>query len=669
MGPSPGKKLRVEGVSFAPSEDGVQASKEESQVAAVRASSSSSSQDRSTPLQTPSLSSFAQLHATLNSPEAISSYLEDTHRKELMFTDVKTLQTFIAAALSGRPDAMWEEWITHYKADVYDILFALYCLATTPRNKASSSTRAGKGGQSFVLRPSSHEFLIQLERHGVRRSAWEASLHAPPYNIDTSLLSPKAMLKQLAALDPFPRLQRWIEMSHTVEALCQCGEKMKTFWMEERATHSPQEEEPTPPGGDEAREKGTVKRNESVPSTAKNRPRRLAKKGSSVEEGDEGGYESWCALLSKWISKMRRVADRSVTTAAAHDTQEEKEGEEEEEKERKSDAGTEGMVTSTRDSLERDGAKGDQRCQSEQHEQRTIDDGEAEKEEEPVEGEPKSRPPQHTSWSEEEREQMRDCIAVATELLGYIMDAYQQKGEGGLHLSAHLRCPTGKTLRYAEWASPLGLIRENDVATLHALDEIAKQSLSQVASQMEIVGRVKEIPSGDSKALAELLDELWEVEGEVEGMARRKGEDDDDHVQTEEKSERIASLFATTALARVSGCFMPPSSDVLSSIVTAVSAPGIDSALEELTVRRLIATQHSLKKAFQQQQRNAAKRNSSGDASASGTGSAWSGVALRAPQLPRRALRLIEKYAQKERQVALTKRIDSMKGNKHEKVE
>lgn len=658
-GPSPGKKRRVEGIPLAPSEDGGQAGGGGQPVTAMRASSSSSSQGHSTALQSPSLSSFAQLHATLNSPEAISSYLKDAHRKELMLTDVKTLQTFIAAALSGRSDAMWEEWITNFKADVYDILFALYSFATTPRNKATSSTRAGKGGQSFVLRPSSHEFLIQLERHGVRRSAWEASLSAPPYNIDTSLLSPKAMLKQLAALDPFPRLQRWIEMSHTAEELYACGEKMKALWSAERTTHPPPEEKPVPHGGEETRQKGAMETKESVSSTAMHHhPRHRVNGGSSVEEEGDGGYESWCALLSKWISKMRRVADRRTTTAAAPDTQEEK-GEEEEE-DRKSDAEKENQGTSLQDSPAREGANDDDLlCHTEQREASAIEDKEAE-EEEPAEGEKKRSAPQHTSWTEKERKQMRDCMTVATELLGYIMDVYQQQGGGGLHSAAHLRCPTGKLLRYAEWATPLGLLRQNDAAQLRALDEVAKQSLFQAASQMEIVGRVKEIPSGDSKALAELLDELWEVE---------EGGEEEERIQKEEKSERAASLFATTALARVRGCFMPPSSDVLSSIVTAVSATGIDPTLEELTVRRLIATQHALKKAFQEQQRNAAKRNSNSDSSAPGTSSAWSGVVLRAPQLPRRALRLIEKYAQKERQAALTKRIDSIKGNKHEKVE
>lgn len=687
------KRIRFETPSTSSSADGVLNGIQHDPFSAESSTAFPSSHlPSNTTTTSPSVSNFAQLHAALNSPESITLYLKDKDRKESILTDNKTLQTFIAAALSGRPEEMWIEWITNCKGDVFDILFALYSLATTTSRQNNNCNRAssascvgGKGGRpSILLRPSSHEFLIQLEKHGVCHSSWEASLNAPPYNVDTSLLSPKAMLKQLAALDPFARLQRWIELSHTPEDLHVCGEKMQAFWMEEftQSQFQQKQQQEEEEVRKQAEEEGGKAGCESEASEQWSSSSPLGKRsgvshpaggGGSLslkEEKKRGGdYESRCMLLSKWVSKMRRVADSTTVVEAAAEgetTTEEIEGEGVSEKPLSI---TEEKKMENEDSMQ-PSSPGVAPCS---HDEDGLN-GKVDKDDEEKSKSRAEKVPQYLCWSKAQRQLMKDSFSMAVEWLGRIMNVSQAGANGGSWVM-HLRSPTGKLLRYAEWASLLKLVRIRDVEKLRTLDDTAKESLSQTVLQMELVSQIKEIPPGDSEALQRLLDKLWEEESEEGNHKKNKkkiateSDDEDDTVEEEKGKDKLNTTSVSTsssARAALRGCFSPSSSDVLSSIATAVSHASIDPALEELTTRRLIATQHSLRRKFLQQQAAAAtgtktNENSSFPSSGSSSIVPSGGVPLHPPQLPRRALRLIEKYAQKERQAILTKRIDELK--------
>lgn len=644
-----------------------------------------------------SVSQFAQLHANLHSPEAIALYLKDKERRETILGNSKMLQTFIAAALSGRPEEMWMEWTTNYKKDVHDLLFALYALATTPTNKASGSSRAGKGGQALLLRPSSHEFLIRLEKHGVRHSSWETSLNAAPYHVDTSLLSPKSMLKQLANLDPVARLERWIELSRTPEDLYKCGLKMKAYWNDELAKfqQQQQQQQEETKEAEQKKKEQKVRERGSLTSDAKTyRSDSCGMFASSLEEMGGGGgsreearnsgrgggegkgrnggaYESQCALLSKWVSKMRRVASSKVAVASEEHHEEKQEKEEGSKGNRvestgEAKSGNDEISITATGTEEKEGGSGPPISGVEEANAEEV----KKEHEDSIMGVARDTPQQtcYLCWSKPQRQLMRDAFAMATTLLGYIMEAHHVGKDGGV-IAAHLRSPTGKLLRYSEWASPLRLVRKEDVEQLRAWEEVAHQSLSITVSQMEVVSRIKEVQLGDSESLRALLDELW-VEEKREGNAaagqRSLEEGKKRHKNRAmaegeeegwEKAEILPSPKGTSRVA-IKGCFLPSSSDVLSSIATAVSNPKIDPSLQELTARRLVATQHTLRRKFFEHQREAAKASSE-DSSSTRVG--VSGMALHPPQLPRRALRLIENYAQQERQAVLKKRIDELK--------
>lgn len=153
---------------------------------------------------------------------------------------------------------MYKVLAEDYKKELYHILFSLYSLCTT----------AG-----MTLNFASHEFVIRCEQYGVRKKEWEASLTASG-EVDTSLLSPKAMLKQFVEMDVEGRLRRLVELSSTPADLLKCLQKLAT----------------------------------QLPETSNGSDEKPA--GQSGKQSDK--FAEKCQLVSRVLSKIRRVVQPPV---------------------------------------------------------------------------------------------------------------------------------------------------------------------------------------------------------------------------------------------------------------------------------------------------------------------------------------------------------------------
>lgn len=421
------------------------------------------------------------LHATLTTADAIAAYLQDKAHKEVL-TDPKTLQTFIGATLSGRSEDVFSSLVSDFKHEVFQLLFSLYSLCTT-----------GK----MVLRPPSHEFLIRCEQHGVRRPEWEAALTAA-HGVDTSLLTPKAMLKRLAQVEPVGRLQRLMEMSTSPEDLRKCALKLKKMVEgTEEGEEGPQEGSSaaatkTPPGSVAA-------------LRARGKTTAAARKSGNLFLTEDSAYAQKCQLLSKLVSKMRRVAAGSVKSANEDGNAVDVEKEEE-------------IVAQDENNEEENG----------EHE-----------------GDVPKQDDAKIHWSSEEQLVIRESFSIITSILDALMK--EKPTSSTLH-------PVGKLLKCAEWALPLELISEKDAKHIKALDDATQESLQQTADQMEIVMRLKALPEGDSTALETLLNELWsdstqcfapsssDVLSSIATAAERKGMDE---VLQRETARRLTATQTT----------------------------------------------------------------------------------------------------------------------------
>lgn len=416
------------------------------------------------------LSIFAQLRRTLTTPESVVEFLKKEEEKKKgvsaapphqqqreeeeskakkrrgrkanddvvvqasVWTDPKLLLLFLHAGLSGRDDAFYSALMAEYKPLVFDLLFTTYSLCTTVK---------------MPLRPVVHEFVIRCEQHGVKGTRWLEDLTQSGAR-DTSLLTPKMILKKLALLDPVGRLQRLIEMSCGPEDVQKCAHRLQKLILSSAdGASSPIG------GGDEA--EGDSDHRRSVT-------------GTLSPKAEEERYAAHCRLLSKLLSRIRRIAaDCSGVCgnkSGKHKALSQGRAEEEEEESHKTREGEEG---------EEQGAR------------LTAD---------------------MIPWDEAQCEAVRDSVAVLVELLDFLT-AHKP--------STSTQSPATKVQRFVEWGVPLGLVREEEARRLTSVTAQAEEELSRTAAQMEVVLRLKALPAGETAALGELLDELWsEEEGRFE---------------------------------------------------------------------------------------------------------------------------------------------------------
>lgn len=456
-------------------------------------------------------SNFALLRSVLGDAETIAEYIRDYHSSE-KFREAKSVNTFLQA-ISQRPKAVYEELMSQYKNEVFttlERLFALYALGKNP------------------MIPPAHEFLIRCEQEGVRKSAWgegvrtlpvraaeaDAAIPAegetegvapspqPPAPVAplldaevASLLSPRELLKKLASLDAVGRLQRLIEMSRSVADIQVCAKKLTAMVTDAQ---------------DDV-EKGSV-----FPST-------------SAEKFD---YAAKCQLISKLLSKARRLVEptfapspRAAATGASDNHVEEP----------------------TEEATVR---RNEQVCGGDDEEGLPQTAAEAASSGTSATAVDHAAPivtRRRVPLTDHEIEGFQAAISLAFHALETVLEQ---------RLPSVTQQPLSKFCKVLEWCKEKGLLAAADERFATLLEQQAEKDIAEQANQIETVISLKSLTAGDTAALREVVDQLWEAGG--------------------------------------TQCFSPSSMDVLSAIAVAASVDGIDSDVKGLVADRLVQTQRHL---------------------------------------------------------------------------
>ncbi|KPI83753.1 hypothetical protein ABL78_7208 [Leptomonas seymouri] len=417
-------------------------------------------------------SNFALLHSMLGDAGMIAEYIREYHSSE-KFRDAKSINTFLQA-ISQRPEKVYEELMANHKDEVFttlERLFAVYAL----------------GKQAMI--PPAHEFLIRCEQEGVRKAAWGEGVKTLPEsapkpqedNVEgdsgdsemassspsaakpvaptlpagvTSLLSPRELLKKLAALDPVGRLQRLIELSSTVEDVQVCAKKLAALISESE---------------------GTCSRHSA---------------SSTVEKFDFGAK---CQLISKLLSKARRVVEPTFAPPSSAL----EEGKEEEDEA----SGNAGL--STANVAEAQGSVEDQ---PNEEESRKANESSS-----PVDSNVASTtaavaaavPPvrrTRDSLTEDEIRTFKSTISVALHTLEEVLQH---------RLPSAPQQPLSKFSKLLEWFKAQGLLRSEDERFITVLVQEVENDIVEQATQLETVINLKSLTAGDTTALTEVVDRLW----------------------------------------------------------------------------------------------------------------------------------------------------------------
>ncbi|KAG5489675.1 hypothetical protein GH5_00554 [Leishmania sp. Ghana 2012 LV757] len=452
-------------------------------------------------------STFALLHSLLGDAATIAEYIREHHSTD-KFREVKSVNTFLQA-VSQRPKAVYEELMSQYKDEVFtalERLFALYALGKSP------------------MIPPAHEFLIRCEQEGVRKVTWGegvrtlpakvAEAHtntsaegetaaeapsppprapvAPSLDADvTPLLSPRELLKKLAALDVVGHLQRRIEMASTIEEMQVCAKKLTAVLtdMEDDAERT---------------------------STFFTSAARL-------------DYATKCQLISKLLSKVRRLVTpafplpRETAPSGVSDSHADGPSEE-------------STVRREEEVPSMDGGEGPPQAASEAASSGTLATKEA--------TEASAAVQRCAPLTEDEMRGFQEIIAVAFHALEAVLKQ---------RLPSVTQQPLSKFSKMLEWCKEKGLLATADERFVPLLDQQAEKSIAEQAKQLETVIKLKSLTAGDTDALREVVDQLWEA-----GHMR---------------------------------CFSPSSMDVLSAIAVAASVDGIDPDVKRKVADRLAQTQ------------------------------------------------------------------------------
>ncbi|GET93608.1 hypothetical protein, conserved [Leishmania tarentolae] len=452
-------------------------------------------------------SNFALLRSMLGDAETIAEYIRDYHSSE-KFREVKSVNTFLQA-VSQRPKAVYEELMLRYKDELFttlERLFAVYALGKNP------------------MIPAAHEFLIRCEQEGVRKSAWGEGVRTLPVKVAVadgtipaegegpspkpapraehpldaeavSLLSPRELLKKLASLDPVGRLQRLIEMSTTVVDIQVCAKKLIALVSD---VHK---------NGEEG----------SVFST------------SSAEKFD---YATKCQLISKLLSKARRLVEPTFAAPPRAATK----GATGNDGEKPVEEATEGKEEQVSDGDDEEGLR-----------QREADAASSNHSDNAVEHAAEVLTERRSPLTDDEIEGFQATVSVAFHALETVLDE---------RLPSVTQQPLSKFCKLLEWCKEKGLLAATDERFVTLLEQKAEKSLAEQANQIETVISLKSLTAGDTAALREVADQLWEAGGKK--------------------------------------CFSPSSVDVLSAIAVAASVDGIDADVKRVVADRLVQTQHHL---------------------------------------------------------------------------
>ncbi|CAJ1993905.1 hypothetical protein conserved [Leishmania donovani] len=456
-------------------------------------------------------SNFALLRSTLGDAETIAEYIRDYHASK-KFREVKSVNTFLQA-VSQRPKAVYVELMSQYKDEVFttlERLFALYALGKSP------------------MIPPAHEFLIRCEQEGVRKSAWGEGVRtlpvkaaeadaaipaegeaedlapppqppapvAPPLDAEAaSLLSPRELLKKLASLDVVGRLQRLIEMSTSVADIQVCAKKLTALITDAQ---------------------DDVEKDSVIPTP-------------SAEKFD---YAAKCQLISKLLSKARRLVEPTfappprAAAKGASDTHVEEPAEE-------------ATVRSSEQVFGGDDEEGLPRTAAEAASSGTSATA--------VDHAALAVTQRRVPLTDDEIEGFQAAISAAFHALETVLEQRPPNVT---------QQPLSKFCKVLEWCKEKGLLAAADERFATLLEQQAENDIAEQANQIETVISLKSLTPGDTAALREVVDQLWEAGGTL--------------------------------------CFSPSSMDVLSAIAVAASADDIDADVKRLIADRLVQTQRHL---------------------------------------------------------------------------
>ncbi|KPA81586.1 hypothetical protein ABB37_03922 [Leptomonas pyrrhocoris] len=418
-------------------------------------------------------SNFALLHSLLGDAALIAEYVRKYHASE-KFRDAKSINAFLQA-ISQRPEPVYEELMARHKDEVFttlERLFAVYALGKQTMN------------------PPAHEFLIRCEQAGVRNAVWgegvktlpekapetdedqnaegnagnkeAASSVAPPAprmmaptlpTGEASLLSPRELLKKLAALDPVGRLQRLIELSRTVGEMQVCAKKLTALMSESEGTSS----------------------------------------GNSVNPHMEGKFDfaAKCQLISKLLSKARRVVEPTFASppkAAA----EAKEGEGNAKAE---SANEEAEVHENEES----------ELQGEKNVSLSIVDPLAASDADTSTAAPPPVRRRRDSLTDDEVHTFQSTISAALHTLEGVLKSRPPNDTPQ---------PLSKFCKLLEWCKAHGLLASEDERFIALLEQEVESDIAAQATQLETVINLKSLVAGDTAALAQVVDRLWAAGGE-----------------------------------------------------------------------------------------------------------------------------------------------------------
>ncbi|AIO02651.1 hypothetical protein LPMP_355200 [Leishmania panamensis] len=453
-------------------------------------------------------SNFALLYSMLGDAATIAEYIRDYHSSE-KFRDAKSVNTFLQA-VSQRPKVVYEELMSHYKDEVFtalERLFALYALGKTP------------------ITPPAHEFLIRCEQEGVRKSGWSEGVRTLPANtaeagttvsakgdaegvappppppapvalpMDTeaaSLLSPRELLSNLASLDAVGRLQRLIEMARTVDDIQVCAKKLTNVLTDAQ---------------------NDVQNGNQLSRT-------------SAEKFD---YAAKCQLISKLLSKARRVVEpafalppKATTKGTSGDHVDELAGEATARQEQQVPGGDgDAVLSQTTTETTSSAASGTGVATAT-----------------PVVAQ------RRDPLTKSEIAGFQVAISVAFHALETVLTQ---------RLPSVTQQPLSKFAKMLEWCKERSLLAAEDERFATLLEQQAEKGIAEQANQIETVINIKSLAAGDTDALREVVNQLWEAGG--------------------------------------TKCLSPSSQDVLSAIAVAASVEGIAADVKRMVADRLLQTQ------------------------------------------------------------------------------
>ncbi|KAG8342078.1 hypothetical protein ERJ75_001352100 [Trypanosoma vivax] len=186
-------------------------------------------------------SQFTELRLSIKNASSVAALIQ--HNLSTKLRTPRWVNSFFQA-MSNCPEDLFATLCREYKREVCLMLERMLELYTN----------SGGAHMQMKMLPAAHEFIIRCEQNGVRKNEWSTDIlekdgategdqtnvtvdgKAPssqsavdavtPKAVPLLVLSPRDLIKKIAAIDPRGRLERLIEMSTTVLDLHKCANRL-----------------------------------------------------------------------------------------------------------------------------------------------------------------------------------------------------------------------------------------------------------------------------------------------------------------------------------------------------------------------------------------------------------------------------------------------------------